>query len=129
MPYIARNPEAFLSSSVGTGQCVALAERAAMAPRTQFWRRGKKVRGAHDVQRGTIIATFDPSGCYGNHTDGRSHAAIYLGQTGAGIEVIDQWVDVSHGVHRPHPASRRVIRFRGGHGVAVNDGDQYYVVI
>ncbi len=38
MPYIARNPEAFLKLSVGTGQCVALAERAAMAPRTQFWR-------------------------------------------------------------------------------------------
>jgi hypothetical protein len=62
MSYIARNPEAFLNLSIGTGQCVALAERAAMAPRTQLWRRGKKVRGACDIQRGTIIATFDPSG-------------------------------------------------------------------
>jgi hypothetical protein len=33
MPYIARNPEAFLNSLVETGQCVALAERVAMAPR------------------------------------------------------------------------------------------------
>lgn len=38
---------------------------------------------------GTAIATFDPSGKYGNHTDGRSHAAIYLGQDATGIQVLD----------------------------------------
>ena len=44
------------------------------------------------LRPGTAIATFDPDGRYGNHTDGRSHAAIYLGQDATGIRVIDQWV-------------------------------------
>ncbi|MBC8748320.1 hypothetical protein OKW43_001273 [Paraburkholderia sp. WC7.3g] len=52
-----------------------------------------------------------------------SHAAIYLGQTLAGITVIDQWNG-----HTKQPPHRRTIHFRRGKGSPVNDGSQYYVV-
>jgi hypothetical protein len=129
MAYISNNPKAFLNQSVGTGQCVALVERAANIPSTKFWRRGIKVRGA-TLAVGTIIATFDPDGRYGNHTDGRSHAAIYMGQTAEGINVIDQWVIVRNQVRIPHFASMRLIRWKGHRQnvEAVDDGDDFYVV-
>lgn len=86
------------------------------------------MRGA-TIARGTAIAVFDANGSYGNHQNGSSHAAIYLGQDATGIQVIDQWVHVSHGVPRPHMASARTIRWRGGHGTeAVDDGDRFDVV-
>ena len=80
---------------------------------------------------GTIIATFDAKGRYGNHTDGTSHAAIYLGQNADGLQVIDQWVDVHNGKRRPHVAQPRTIRwkqFEGKNAKPVNIGDDYYVV-
>src|SRR5712672_2307338 len=68
------------SGVIGSGQCVAFVQKAAKAPPTDQWRKGKKVAGDRTVPAGTAIATFDPSGIYGNHTDGRSHAAIYISQ-------------------------------------------------
>ncbi|HQT65953.1 MAG TPA: BPSL0067 family protein [Acidocella sp.] len=129
MPYIATNPWALLNQSVGTGQCVALVEAAANMPNTKYWQRGIRVRGA-TLAPGTIIATFDPDGRYGNHTDGRSHAAIYLSQNTEGIKVIDQWVNVKNLVRTPHLASPRLIRWKGlrHHVEPVNDGDDFYVV-
>ena len=54
---------------------------------------------------------FDSNGRYGNHTDGSSHAAIFLGIAETGqharftgkpnIRVYDQWAG--------HPASERII--------------------
>ena len=119
MPYIAADPESFLGQVVGTGHCVPLTQDACEVPHTSQWRQGESVRRA-DLARGTIIATFDDDGRYGNHTDGRSHAAIYLGQDNTGLQVIDQWVN--------HPTAPRTIRFRGGEGRRVNDGDQFSVV-
>ncbi|WP_081822236.1 BPSL0067 family protein [Acidocella facilis] len=130
MPYIAQNPNAFLGQSVGDGQCVALVEKAANTPHDKAWSRGILVKGAI-VAPGTIIATFDAKGRYGNHTDGTSHAAIYLGQNADGIQVIDQWVDVHNGKRRPHVAQPRTIRwkqFEGKNAKPVNIGDDYYVV-
>jgi hypothetical protein len=120
MTYIAADPQTFLGQSVGNGQCVALVRKAANVPATAAWRKGALAKGDNTLQRGTIIATFDPNGLYGNHTDGRSHAAIYLAQNATGLQVIDQWV--------AHATAPRTIRFRGGVGKAVNDGDQFNVV-
>jgi hypothetical protein len=56
-----------------------------------------KAHAAIEPAPGTIIATFDPNGHYGNHTDGRSHAAIYLGQNASGIQIIDQFIEKRNG--------------------------------
>ncbi len=129
MPYQARRPELIIGTSVGSGQCVALVEQTAHAPPTHFWHQGDLVRGNVRIGPGTVIATFDPNGLYGNHTDGTSHAAIYLGQDENGIQVIDQWVEHRRN-HKPwaHHASRRTILFGHTHGQAVDNADNYHVI-
>jgi hypothetical protein len=121
MPYIAQHPETYQGTAVGTGQCVAFVEKASGAPLTATWNRGVKVKGA-TIAKGTAIATFDATGKYGNHTDGTSHAAIYIGQDAVGVQVWDQWLG--------QPVHERTIRFQGGApGVhPVNDGDAFYVI-
>jgi hypothetical protein len=59
----------------------------------------------------TVIATFDSNARYGNHLDGRSHAAIYPGQDLTGIRVLDQWNG-----HSQQPVHERIIRFGNGVG-------------
>lgn len=129
MPYRSSRPELFIGYSVGSGQCVALVERAAHTPMTYHWHRGLRVKGNLDIPRGTAIATFDPDGRYGNHTDGRSHAAIYLGQGATGIQVIDQWINHRTG-QKPVPqiGHERTIPFAAVQAHAVDDGDDYYVI-
>ena len=119
MSWVARDPSSYAGQSVGNGQCVAYVEAAAETPTTASWKQGELVKGG-DVPSGTAIATFDPNGTYGNHTDGRSHAAIFVSQQDAGLLVWDQWVG--------HPVSQRVIHFRAGQGEPVNDGDQFHVI-
>ena len=119
--FVAANPERFLGQSIPDGQCVAFVHAACDAPATSGWRKGAPVKGNAAVDRGTMIATFDPDGRYGNHTDGRSHAAVYLEQNGDGLVVLDQWKDPAM-----QPVHKRTIRF-GGH-LPVNDGDQFFVV-
>jgi hypothetical protein len=119
MSWTAPAPERYAGEVVGNGQCVAFVETAAQTPRTAEWKRGALVRDS-DVATGTAVATFDLDGTYGNHTDGRSHAAIFVEQQDDGILVWDQW--------RNHPVAQRVIHFRGGEGNPVNDGDQFYVI-
>lgn len=119
MSYVASSPEQYAGTVVGDGQCVAFVRAASGAPATSAWSQGAQVRGASIVQ-GTVIATFDADGTYGNHTDGTSHAAIYISQDATGLQVWDQWVGQS--VHQ------RPIFFRGGSGRPVNDGDAFYVV-
>src|SRR5580658_2989810 len=110
-----------LGNVTGTGQCVAFVEAAAQTPLTAQWKRGRIVAGDMTVPEGTAIATFDPDGTYGNHTDGRSHGAIYVSQVaGQGLLVYDQWVG--------QPVHQRTIHFRDGAGLAVNDGNQFYVI-
>jgi hypothetical protein len=120
MSWIADSPESYAGQKVHNGQCVRFCQQCAGMPHTSHWRRGRKVRGG-DVAPGTAIATFDDDGRYGNHTDGRSHAAILIAEIENGLRVWDQW--------RGHPVSQRTIGFRGGHGKKVNDGDAFSVVI
>jgi hypothetical protein len=75
---------------------------------------------------GTIVATFDSNGRYGNHTNGTSHAAIYVGQTPTGIIVIDQWK--GHGAQKNHAPQQRTIHVDGLSRMAVDRGANYYVV-
>ncbi|MGF6838207.1 hypothetical protein QF001_002074 [Paraburkholderia youngii] len=76
---------------IGNGQCVTLVHAVVSIPPSSLWKRGDRVQGNFLIAKGTVIATFDSNGRYGNHTNGTSHAAIYLGQTLDGITVIDQW--------------------------------------
>jgi hypothetical protein len=119
MPFVATNPEADIGRVIPDGHCVAYVRAASAAPHTSEWRRGEKVRD-NSVPANTAVATFDPNNRYGNHTDGRSHAAIYINQVSEGLNVIDQWVG--------QPVHSRLIRFRSGSSTAVNDGDQYFVI-
>jgi hypothetical protein len=85
-----------LGQSVGTGQCVALAQATSDVGYTSTWSPGAQVEGNTDIAAGTVIATFGSDGVYTN-TYGRSHTAIYLGQDSSGIYVEDQWLDqVAH---------------------------------
>lgn len=125
MPYIADMDRArsLEGTLVGNGQCVTLVQAVASIPSTSQWHQGGLVKGSGRITPGTVIATFDPNGEYGSRMDGTSHAAIYLRQDAAGIWVLDQW----HG-KTTQPVLERLIRFKGGMGSKVNDGDQYYVV-
>lgn len=80
MPYIAANPRKYEKTSVGSGQCVAFVQAVTQVGVTKNWKRGQQVMGA-TLAVGTAIATFDENGRYANDVHGRSHAAIYLGQT------------------------------------------------
>ncbi len=80
------------------------------------------MRGSQAIAPGTVIATFDADGRYGNHLDRRSHAALYLGQNAVGIQVLDQWNG-----HTRQPVHERTIRFKDGHGSKDNDGDAFHV--
>lgn len=119
MSWIAQKPSSFIGQTVGNGQCVAYIQQASGAPQTALWRRGEVVKGGNNPQ-GTAIATFDPAGVYGNHVDGRSHAAIFHEQIPEGLLVWDQWFN--------HPVEPRVIRFRNGDAAPANDGDEFYVI-
>jgi hypothetical protein len=119
MSWIAQTPSSFIGQVVGDGQCVAYVQRTSGAPQTALWRRGELVKGGN-VPQGTAIATFDPTGVYGNHVDGRSHAAIFHEQLPEGLLVWDQWFN--------HPVEPRVIRFQNGDSAPANDGDEFYVI-
>jgi hypothetical protein len=118
----AENPEAYLGRVVESGHCVAYVRACSGAPHTSLWRRGVKI--SHDVLPylpGLVIATFDPDGTYGNHTDGRSHAAVLVSiDANGGLVVLDQW--------KGQPVHQRVIRRKAGQGPAVNDADCYHAV-
>jgi hypothetical protein len=120
-PFIAANALQSAGQVVGNGQCVALVRDACSAPHTSNWTRGERVRDNPGLKMGTAIATFDPDGHYGNHVDGRSHAAILLAVTPEGLLVNDQWLGQT--------THTRLIHYRGGKGDPVNDGDAFYVVM
>lgn len=118
MSYVAPAPDNCLSTVVGDGQCVAYVKTSAGCPVTSKWAEGIKVRGGN-VAKHTAIAVFQ-SGQYNNHTDGRSHAAILIEETKDGLRVYDQW--------KGQPVHERIIRFKGGQGKPVNDGDAFSVI-
>jgi hypothetical protein len=117
--WIAADPFKGLGTVVANGHCMRHVQVIAGVPHSSHLRRGVRVRDADDVPRGTVIATFNAAGRYGNAMDGSSHIAILLAKQVDGLLVVDQWVG-----QRVH---ERLIRYRGGQGSAVNDGDQFYI--
>src|SRR4051794_16300441 len=88
----------------GSGQCVALVQVYTKAPLTSSWKEGVTVKGDTSIARGTAIATF-VGGKYPNQAHG-NHAALYLSQDAAGIQVMDQWKSKS-------TIASRTLRFQG----------------
>jgi hypothetical protein len=109
----------FMGTVVDNGHCMRHVQVVADVTHSSTLRRGVHVRGA-GCPPGTVIGTFDEDGTYGNHTDGRSHVAIFLAETDEGLLVVDQWVG--------QPVHERLIYFRDGEGSAVNDASRYHVV-
>lgn len=105
----------------GNTECAEFVRQVTGAPKTTGWKKGLQVKGATPgkILRGTAIATFDASGKYPGDDLGK-HAAIYLGQTAVGIQVLDQW----NGQGEVLP---RTIRFNNP-GKRSNDGDAFYVI-
>jgi hypothetical protein len=120
MTWSAEHPDDYDGRVVGDGHCVAFVQAAAGAPRTAEWRRGVHVRSNTGNLSHQAIATFDADGRYGNHRDGRSHAAILIARREDGLLVWDQWVG--------QPVHQRLIRYRAGQGNPVNDGDAFHVI-
>jgi hypothetical protein len=125
MAYIAdmKLANGYIGQLVGNGQCVTFIHAVVVIPPSSEWTRGDQAALNIAMLPGTIIASFDANGTYGNHMDGSSHAAVYLRQDTKGIWVLDQWK-----ANTVQPVHERIIRFRHGHGLAVNDGDAFYVV-
>lgn len=122
MPTVTKSPERYAGKIVGNGHCVVFVREVTGLPPTAHWRQGGSVL---EAEPGSAIATFDPDGRYGNHTDGRSHAAILVEATAYGLQVWDQWVNrktPGPGVHQ------RLIQFRGGQGLPCDDGDAYAII-
>lgn len=119
MPHLAHNYMRHLGQVVPDGHCVALVCECSDLPETAKWRRGDPVRGSDHAQ-GTCVATFDPDGTYGNHTDGQSHAAILRAINTDGLVVVDQW--------QGQPVQMREIGYRGGAPPACDDADSYSVI-
>jgi hypothetical protein len=119
MPFFAKYPHQYLDEVVDNGQCMRHVQVVADVTHSSTLRQGVKVRG-NSVEPGTVIGTFDANGCYANAEDGSSHVAIFVEETPEGLVVVDQWVG--------QPVHERTIRFKGGEGLACDDGDQFYVV-
>ena len=93
MPHILAKPEAYANhaykNTKGHTECVEFIRQTLHAPVTTQWTEGIKViKGNVAIARGTAIATFVDKKY---PQSGRRHAAIYLGQTSIGIQVLDQW--------------------------------------
>lgn len=107
------------------GHCAKLVQFATGAPLTRFWLRGPRVKRNMKIPKGTAIAVFDADGFYSDGTHPR-HAAIYLGQTAKGVQVLDQWVgkDVA-----TWGFARTLGYGTARNGWTVNDGDHFHVVL
>lgn len=119
MSWIGKHIKSYMGKVVSNGQCVRFVQVCGGLPHTSRWRKGARVRGLAQIQTGTAAATFDPTGRYGNHTDGRSHACFIMTVTHEGILAIDQW--------RGQPVHQRLIRFREG-GKPVNNANSYSII-
>ncbi|MDI1436073.1 MULTISPECIES: BPSL0067 family protein [Polyangium] len=91
MAYRTNTPELYEGRHYGESeQCVALVKFACGAPHTSAWKKGALVLGNAAILPGTAIACGWEDGRYMSRARG-NHAAIYLGQFGNTIEVVDQW--------------------------------------
>lgn len=127
MPYLMNvnerdvlGPKKYVNSK-GNTECVEFVRQVTGAPHTMLWKRGMGVKDARigSIPRGTAIATFDDSGKYPVDGQGK-HAAIFLGKSAEGIQVLDQWN--AQGQVLP-----RTIRFYHL-GKRSNNGDTFYVI-
>ncbi len=85
-------------------------------PATSSWKKGAAVKNNAKIAPGTVIATFNAADRYAGH------AAIYVSQSPAGINVYDQYVTPPS----PKAVGPRTLRW-GAHGNS-NNGDKFYVV-
>lgn len=75
----------------GSTECVQLIKSLLAAPRTIFWKEGRKLMdNFHAIKPGTAIATF-VKGQYPQKGRTGMHAAIFVRATQAGIYVLDQF--------------------------------------
>ncbi|QGZ64369.1 BPSL0067 family protein [Paraburkholderia acidisoli] len=107
------------------GQCVSYVVQVCptLPARTIDWKRGALVKGNAAIVPGTVIATFDAPEDTTKTPVYRGHAAIYVRQTAAGIEVYDQFVSGA----TPSPVSLRTIYWNGGSYIS-NNANNFYVV-
>jgi hypothetical protein len=83
--------------SVGDGECVRIVQHYAKAPRTPYWRPGRRVLDAVHIQPGTAIATFrSHTSTYVNAKGNHAALFMYAGPKDANgkplyIVVMDQW--------------------------------------
>jgi hypothetical protein len=85
-------------------------------PATRSWKKGLPVRDNIEISAGTVIATFNAAGTY------EGHAAIYVSQGSAGINVYDQYVTP------PSPKAVGPRTLRWGAAGNSNNGDKFHVV-
>ncbi|MEK6748658.1 MAG: BPSL0067 family protein [Pseudomonadota bacterium] len=107
----------------GHTECVEFVRQVTSAPATYLWKKGLHIQGASSgaVPRGTAIATFDANGKYPTDALGK-HAAIYLGHSSVGIDVLDQWASLG-------AVKRRTIRFNNHNANSRSDKAEMFYVI
>lgn len=129
MPYRLQIPEEDVfgkgkfQNAHGKTECAEFIRQATGAPSTGTWKKGLKVSDAKpgDISRGTAIATFDKDGNYPTDRLGK-HAAIYLSQSPASIQVLDQWNDQGE-------VKKRSIMYNRPEGTRrSNDANTFYVI-
>ena len=124
--YVAGNTDSYLSTSVGTGQCVPFVQAASGAPRTALWAPGEQV--GPNTPAGTAIASFSRDGLY-HGISGTNHAAILqsVAPNGRSAVIRDQWMNRDG---TPHNVSDRTIRnLGGGLGGGSNDLSAFRLIM
>lgn len=114
--------KAYISPVTNETECVAFIQAAIVGvPATSAWKPGKKVSQTElGILPGTAIATF-VDGKYPGKGQPK-HAAIYLGQDGEGIQVLDQW-------KAQGKVLKRTIRWIVDVGTRIsNDGTKFSVI-
>lgn len=116
-PFSAHPPEEQRHDPDYCGQCVSYVTTVCptLPVNTGQWKKGVPVKGLKTIAEGTAIATFNASGTY------VGHAAIYVSQDEAGIQVFDQWITGSG-----KAVGLRTIKWDGT-GVS-NNGNGFHVV-
>jgi hypothetical protein len=103
-------------------QCVSFLKAAIPAlsdKTTKMWVKGDDIKQGISLAEGTAIATF-VDGIYPQNATG--HAAVYLSQNDAGIQVLDQWA--SQG--KVLPRTIRWVPLKPGD--IVNDANAFSVI-
>lgn len=115
------------SDKGGTIQCVGLVKYYSDCGRAADWSQGPAVNGG-EVERGTVIATFDKDGNYPNNKT-HNHACFFIEQQadGSGFRVLEQ-----HVAPFPDKIQVRVIKYKGkpkDDKIQSDNGDCYSVAL